>query len=228
VAALKEAYKKYQKLIVAIGPLPSEIAREFDKKMVLDFIVEDIDEIVKENQEGIDKIVQIVSDLKSFTHSNPEAVFIQADFNKAVKNTITVTRNECKYVADVKCSLAELPAVPCNLREINQVLLNILVNAAQAIRSQKRGAKGLIQIATFDEPAHIRCEITDDGPGILPENLNRIFEPFFTTKPPGEGTGLGLSISYDIIVNKHRGEFLVESALGHGTKFIIKLPKKQN
>lgn len=228
VAALKEAYKQYQQLLVKIGPLPSEIEREFDKKLVLDFIIEDIDEIVKENKEGIDKIVQIVSDLKSFTHSSPEEVFKPADINKAIKNTITVTRNEFKYVADVKCELAELPEVQCNLGEINQVLLNVIVNAAQAIKSQKRVGKGLIQITTLNEEDLIRCEITDDGPGILPENLNRIFEPFFTTKPPGEGTGLGLSISYDIIVNKHRGAFLVDSTPGQGSKFIITLPKKQS
>jgi PAS domain S-box-containing protein len=226
VAALKEAFNKYQSLIGKIGPIPSELQKEFDKKLVLDFIIGDIDEIVKENKEGIDKIVQIVGDLKSFTHTNPEATVKPADLNKAIKNTLTVARNEIKYLAEVTCELAELPEIPCILSEINQVLLNIIINAAQAIKSQKRQAKGHIRIVTSDSGDYVSCEISDDGPGILPANLGRIFDPFFTTKPPGEGTGLGLSISYDIIVNKHQGELLVESALDKGCKFIIKLPKK--
>lgn len=102
--------------------------------------------------------------------------------------------------------------------------MNILVNAAQAIESQERPTRGQITLRTYQDGTAVVCEIEDDGPGIPPENLRRIFDPFFTTKPSGKGTGLGLSVSYDIIVNKHKGQILVESAIGHGTLFTIRLP----
>ena len=137
-----------------------------------------------------------------------------------------LARNEIKYVAEVDAELGDLPEIQCRGDEINQVLLNLLVNAAQAIRSQKRQEKGTIRVRTWYEAERSRvvCEISDDGPGIRPEHLNRVFEPFFTTKPPGEGTGLGLNISYDIITRKHGGLMTAASEPGAGAVFRFELP----
>jgi signal transduction histidine kinase len=114
--------------------------------------------------------------------------------------------------------------VLCNAGQINQVLLNIMVNAAQAIKGQQRDNRGTITVCTYTESDYLVCEIKDDGPGIPPETCDHIFEPFFTTKPVGKGTGLGLSVSHDIIVNKHQGRIEVKSEVGHGTCFRVCLP----
>jgi len=120
--------------------------------------------------------------------------------------------------------ISEVPPIICNTGQINQVLLNILMNAAQAIKSEERDDKGKITIKTYATDDDVICEISDDGPGIEPDKLQKIFDPFFTTKPVGMGTGLGLSISYDIIVIKHKGVLLVDNSAGKGTTFTIKLP----
>ncbi len=119
-----------------------------------------------------------------------------------------------------------MPHIYCNASQINQVFLNVLVNAAQAIKSKEREGKGTITIRTYATDDQAVCEISDNGTGITSENLPRVFDPFFTTKPVGSGTGLGLSVSYDIIVNKHKGELLADSTVGEGTTFTIKLPIK--
>jgi signal transduction histidine kinase len=129
-------------------------------------------------------------------------------------------------VAEVQKEFSEIPLVECIGGEINQVFLNIIVNAAQAIKTQNHPDKGTIKIRTFNDREHVYCEIIDDGPGIPGKIINRIFDPFFTTKEAGKGTGLGLNISYDIIVHKHMGDLLVESKEGEETKFTIKLPIK--
>jgi len=146
------------------------------------------------------------------------------DLNEGIKATLVVTRNAIKYDADVETDLSQLRLIYCHSGQINQVLLNILVNAAQAIKTQERDDRGTITIRTYASDDGVVCEISDDGPGIPAEVVSKIFDPFFTTKPPGKGTGLGLSVSYGIIVNKHNGELLVDSTVGEGTKFTIKLP----
>jgi len=130
-------------------------------------------------------------------------------------------------VAEVTESFGEIPKIYARGGELNQVVLNILVNAAQAIEGQKRSEKGTIKIATKLSGSYVIILISDDGPGIPAEILSRIFDPFFTTKEPGKGTGLGLSISYDIIVTKHKGKLSVESEVGKGTTFKIELPLTQ-
>jgi len=138
---------------------------------------------------------------------------------------LIVAQNELKHAAEVVLDLGELPCVPYTVRDINQVLLNILVNAAQAIEYQEqRESDGMIRIRTYATDDAVVLEISDNGPGIESVALGKVFDPFFTTKPPGKGTGLGLSISYDIITNKHNGQLLVDSTLGEGTTFTIKLP----
>jgi len=120
--------------------------------------------------------------------------------------------------------LGDVSFVPCHAGQLNQVFLNIIVNAAQAIKMQDRPNKGTITIRTYQEDRHIVCEISDDGPGVPNEVIDKIFDPFFTTKQVGQGTGLGLSVSRDIIVNKHQGQLLVKSTTGQGATFTIKLP----
>ena len=120
-------------------------------------------------------------------------------------------------------NFSEIPLIECVGGEINQVLLNIIVNAAQSIKSQNRKEKGLIKIQTFSKDEYVVCKVSDDGPGIPKEIIDKIFDPFFTTKEAGKGTGLGLAVSYGII-KKHQGSIVVESEVGKGTTFTIKLP----
>ena len=123
--------------------------------------------------------------------------------------------------------LEDLPSVPCNPEQVNQVFLNLVVNSAHAIESQHRLEKGKITIRTWYDSSNVFCSVTDDGPGIPPEVRRRIFEPFFTTKQPGKGTGLGLSISYDIVVHKHGGTLDVHCPPEGGTVITLSLPLRQ-
>jgi signal transduction histidine kinase len=135
-----------------------------------------------------------------------------------------LAKNQIKYDVDIKTEFSEVPPILCEPGKINQVFLNILMNAAQAIKVQERSEKGTITIRTYRTDDAVVCEIADDACGISSDALSKIFDPFFTTKPVGEGTGLGLSVSYDIIVIKHKGKLLVDSTVGEGTKFTIQLP----
>jgi signal transduction histidine kinase len=146
------------------------------------------------------------------------------DLNAGIESSIVVAWNEIKYVSELRKNLGEIPHVIANGSELNQVILNILVNAAQAIGNAPREGKGVIEITTRLEHDIVILSIHDNGPGIPEEILAKIFDPFFTTKEPGKGTGLGLSISWDIIVNKHGGKIWVESEVGTGTTFYISLP----
>jgi signal transduction histidine kinase len=150
------------------------------------------------------------------------------DINQEIEMATILTKNEWKYVAEMKLNLAEdLPMIFCRVDEINQVLINLIVNASHAIADKKEttGADGTINIATSIEGNDCKITITDTGKGILPENMDRVFDPFFTTKDPGKGTGQGLSLSHDIIVNKHGGQIYLESDYGHGTTVTVKIPK---
>ena len=194
------------------------------KDMKIDFILEDIKELFDDSKEGLDRVTNIIRNLKDFSRVGHAEDFAEYDLNTGIETTLVVARNEIKYDADVKMDFSEIPPICCNSGQINQVFLNILLNATQAIKSQEREGMGNITIQTYATEDEVVCEISDDGPGIAPDKLPKIFDPFFTTKPAGKGTGLGLSVSYDIIVNKHKGKLLVESTVGKGTKFTIKLP----
>lgn len=188
------------------------------KKMKIDFILEDIKSLLDESRDGAERVRRIVQDLKSFSHVD-EAECKSVSINECIDTTLNMLRNEIKYVADVEQEYdPDLPMLLCFPQQINQVFMNILVNAAHAIEGH-----GMIKIKTLRESENIIVRISDTGKGIAPENLTRVFEPFFTTKEVGKGTGLGLSISYDII-KKHGGIMNVESEVGVGTTFIIRLP----
>ena len=195
-----------------------------EKRRDLPYIRTEIDAIFNESADGFSRIMGIVGNLKNFARIDQGEGFEPYDVNAGIQGTLVVAMNEIKFIADVKLELGAVPRVMARGSEINQVFLNILVNAAQAIESQHRQKKGTIELKTYEEPGHAVIRIRDDGPG-MPESVRkRIFDPFFTTKAPGKGTGLGLSISYDIIVTKHGGSLQVDSDPQTGTTFTIALP----
>jgi PAS domain S-box-containing protein len=217
--SIAKVRKAWEAARAAAGPVIEGIESEMD----LSFVFSEFDTIFAESTEGFSRIMRIVGNLKNFSRVDQSAEFELYDINGGIESTLVVAWNEIKYVADMRKDFGVLPPIRARGGEINQVILNILVNAAQAIESQKRPGKGLIEIETRIEGERARIVIRDDGPGIPDAIKTRIFDPFFTTKEPGKGTGLGLSISYDI-VNKHGGTLSVESAPGQGTAFVIELP----
>lgn len=211
----------------ALGECKLLDPRLFDQlsaKYDLEYTLDEATSIFAESDDGFARIMKIVSNLMSFSRMEQKSDFEIYDINAGIESTLVVAWNELKYVAEVRKFLGELPPIFAMGGEINQVILNILVNAAQAIASQKRAEKGLISIATKISGPYAVILVSDDGPGIPDEVRSRIFDPFFTTKEPGKGTGLGLSISYDIVVSKHRGRLSVESEIGKGSTFKIELP----
>jgi two-component system, NtrC family, sensor kinase len=187
----------------------------------LSYILTDIPNLINESSQGTARIRDIVVDLKNFAHPG-KAEFISADISKNIESTLNVVWNELKYKATVLKDYGELPPVMCNPQQLNQVFMNILVNAAQAITD-----RGEIAIKTRHLDEHVEITIRDTGCGIPKANISRIFNPFFTTKEVGKGTGLGLNVAYNI-VKKHNGTITVESQVGQGTTFIIKIPVHQN
>ncbi len=203
-----------------------EIISKYKKENHVDFMIEDVRDLVSESLEGVDRITSIVKNLRSFSRIDQMGEIKEYDIREGIISTLVIAKNSYKYVAEVKTEFQEIPMIQCMPNEINQVFLNIIVNAAQAIESEQRREKGLILIKVYEEDDFVCCSIYDDGPKIPESVINKIFDPFFTTKEAGKGTGLGLNISYDIIVNKHKGKLLVKNCPEKGVKFIIKLPKK--
>jgi two-component system NtrC family sensor kinase len=187
----------------------------------LDFVIGDLKNVVAESLEGTERVRKIVSDLKGFAHAD-DGKMQYANLNAGLDSTLNIVWNELKYKCDVKREYGSIPDILCHPMQLNQVFMNILVNAAQAIEN-----RGEIAVRTWSEDGSVCVRISDTGVGIPRENLSRIFEPFFTTKEVAKGTGLGLSIAYDI-VKKHRGTIEVESEVGKGTSFTIKLPVEGN
>ncbi|MBN2724530.1 MAG: PAS domain S-box protein [Deltaproteobacteria bacterium] len=194
-----------------------------------DFLLEEVPSAISDAASGIERISHIVRAMKNFSHPGQEEKTL-SNINEGIENTVTVCRNEWKYVADMELDLDQSsPLVPCHLGELNQVFLNMIINAAHAIEEKGGGQndKGKIKISTSYTDNWFIVKISDSGSGIKSENLNKIFDPFFTTKAVGKGTGQGLSIAYQLVVEKHSGHIDVESDLGKGTTFIIKLPVEE-
>ena len=198
----------------------AEIAARLD----LEYVLEEIEALISESDEGFKRIIDIVQNLKTFARVDSKPVMGQYDLNEGIKSTLVVVRNELKYVADVELDLEPMPPIRALGSEINQVVLNILVNAAQAIGAQGRKDRGKILVTTKLEGDWVILAIGDDGPGIPEESRLKVFDPFYTTKPPGKGTGLGLSISYDIITRKHGGNIALGTSDLGGALFTIALP----
>lgn len=214
------AYEKIEASMPEFGASFSEL-HELQEKLRFDDEKQDILVLISESQQGVERVTKIVLDLKNFSHMESQDQWIIGDIHQGIESTLNVIWNELKYNCEVRREYGVLPQVECLLSQLNQVFMNLLVNAAQAIET-----KGIITIRTGTEDDTVWIEITDTGKGIAPENLGHIFDPFYTTKPVGKGTGLGLSVSYGII-QKHHGRITVESLPGKGTTFRIWLPVRQ-
>jgi two-component system, NtrC family, sensor kinase len=189
----------------------------------LGFLKADIPMLMEESREGIARVKTIVQSLKEFSHADAGDEWQLADLHKGLERTIKVAWNELKYKAEVIREYGDIPPIECLPHQLDQVFLNILVNAAHAINDVPQNARGAVTVRTEHIGERVTISISDTGCGIQPENLSRIFDPFFTTKKIGKGTGLGLSVSYGI-VRKHHGRIDVVSEPGKGSTFTISLP----
>jgi signal transduction histidine kinase len=207
--AVKENQDNYESALQAI--------QQQEEKEHLSFLLEDIDNLLVESREGTIRVRDIVQGLKNFARLD-ESQMQDCDINIGLQDTIKIAWNDLKYKCALNLDLGEIPVIHCNPGQLNQVFLNLIINAADAMQDE-----GNLSITTRACESHVIVTIQDTGSGIPPEVLSRIFDPFFTTKPVGEGTGLGLSISYGII-SKHQGTIEVASTVGQGTTFTIKLP----
>jgi PAS domain S-box-containing protein len=194
----------------------------------LPFLSKEIPQAFARTLEGVERVAAIVRAMKEFAH--PDSVqHNYADLNHALETTLTVARNEYKYHAQIDTRLGELPLVNCNVGELNQVFLNLIVNAAHALAASGQDAStGRITIVTAAADRQVSVSITDNGCGIPAENLDKVFDPFFTTKPVGLGTGQGLAIARSIVTEKHGGRIQVHSVIGSGTTFTIHLPVQRD
>jgi len=213
------AYEQLEKAIETKSMLDN--VNEIKNEVELDYLKEDITDLIAESQEGVTRVKQIVQDLKDFSHVD-EAEWQWVDLHKGIDSTLNVARNEIKYKAEVVKEYGSIPQVECIPSQLNQVFMNLVVNAAHAIED-----RGLITIRSGKDDDKVWISVTDTGKGIPDDVKKRIFEPFFTTKPVGKGTGLGLSLSFGII-EKHGGEVVVESEVGVGTTFKVILPIEQS
>ena len=185
----------------------------------IEYLKEDIPTLMAESKEGITRVRTIVQNLKDFSRADTTQEWVMADLHHGIDSTLSIVANEIKYKAEVTKEYGAIPDIECLPSELNQVFMNLLVNAAHAIDAER----GAITVRTGVRDTHVWVEVRDNGSGISRENQARIFDPFFTTKPVGKGTGLGLSLSYGI-VKKHDGQIEVESELGVGTTFRVVLP----
>jgi PAS domain S-box-containing protein len=215
---------------VRLGKVTSELVQKLDNTMEqieLDYLRVEIPLAIRQSMDGIQRVTEIVKAMKEFSHPGVDKK-VATDVNKAIENTLTVARNEWKYVADIHVELEpDLPQIICLPGEINQALLNIIVNAAQAIQDvtqEGHEEKGVITLKTIAEGDWVEIQIKDTGPGIPEYARPHIFEPFYTTKEVGKGSGQGLAIAYNIIEIKHGGKLAFETQVGEGTTFRIRLP----
>ena len=233
---LRSAFDDFDKLFDsmnrAAGMLPEGAQREaykhelaeLERKYDVEYLRTEVPKAFTRTFDGVERVTNIVKAMKEFAH--PDANEQNAvDLLHALETTLLVASNEYKYVAKVRTEFAELPQVVCNVGELNQVFLNLIVNAAHAIKdSGKDCESGQITIRAAAEGDQAVICVSDNGCGVPKENLSKLFDPFFTTKEVGRGTGQGLAISHAIVVDKHGGEISVSSELGVGTQFTVKLP----
>ncbi len=210
----------------AVSPEVVEATEAAMEDADLDYLNEEIPNAIRQSLEGIERVTQIVAAMKEFSHPG-QAEKQPTDINRQIESTVTVSRNEWKYVAELTTDLdPSLPPVPCLASELNQVFLNIIVNAAHAIREVvgESGEKGRITVTTRLHGPWVEIRIADTGSGIPDHARAKVFDPFFTTKEVGKGTGQGLAIAHSVVVDKHQGTLSFETEMGKGTVFVIRLP----
>jgi PAS domain S-box-containing protein len=199
----------------------AEIVREAEAEAEIDYLAQEVPSAVRQSLEGIERMATIVRAMKAFSHPGQDQQ-APADLNEALKATLTVARSETKDVADVVLELGEIPPVMCHLGDLNQVFLNMIVNAADAI--EEKGERGEIRIRSRVDGEHVEIQVSDTGAGI-PESIRlKVFDPFFTTKDVGRGTGQGLALARAVVQDKHDGVISLRSQAGVGTTFTIRLP----
>ena len=232
IADLQKVLEEFKSLLSSVedGSVTTEKIAKVKTVMEdvdLDYLLDEIPISIEQSLEGIDRVAHIVRAMKEFSHPGSKEK-IPVDINKAIETTITVSRNEWKYVAEMETDFhIELPMVPCLPGEFNQVILNMITNAAHAIGTivgDGSNGKGVIKIVTSCNGGWAEIRISDTGTGIPEANKDKIFNPFFTTKEVGKGTGQGLAIAHNVIVERHGGQIIFETEESKGTTFIIRLP----
>ena len=220
--ALMALIEGYANALAADDPASArETIRGMRERLDFDFISGDLPQLLAESREGIERVTKIVQDLKDFSRVGRDEPMRPSDLERGLESTLNIVWNDLKYKVRIEKHYGTLPLVECHASEINQVLMNLLINAGQAI-----GERGTISLATGSEDDEAWITISDSGCGIPEEALQKIFDPFFTTKPIGRGTGLGLAICYSIVA-KHHGRIEVSSRVGAGTTFRVVLPVRQ-
>lgn len=225
---LRKLIEQYRALVEAavesrFNPDALERIRATEAEIDLEFILDDAPKAIAQGLDGVQRVASIVRAMKDFSHVKG-GVVETVDLNHALQSTLTVAKNEYKYCADVQTDFGPLPSVECYPSELNQVFLNLLVNAAHAI--QDKGGRGLITIATRSLDTEVEIAIADTGTGIPDEIRDKIYDLFFTTKQVGRGTGQGLYLAHQIVVGKHGGTLACESRVGEGTTFRIRIPAR--
>ncbi|HRH81148.1 MAG TPA: ATP-binding protein [Thiobacillaceae bacterium] len=215
-----QAYEAAERSQTVKSPACAEVAG-LREELDLEFLKVDIPDLLSESRDGINRVRKIVQDLKDFSRLDSSPEWQYADLHKGLDSTLNIAHNEIKYKADVVKEYGDIPEIECLLYQLNQVFMNLMVNAAHAMD----GPRGTITLRTRREGENVVVEVSDTGKGIPVEIRERIFDPFFTTKPVGQGTGLGLSLAYGII-QKHHGRIEVDSEVGRGTTFRVTLPIK--
>ncbi|AQT10208.1 MULTISPECIES: ATP-binding protein [Pseudomonas] len=214
------AYRQAEEAIAA--PELRKHLQSLRESIDLDFLQQDIPVLIRESKEGIGRVAQIVKDLKNFSRVDSDQQWQLASLQQGIDSTLNIVANELKYKADLVTDYQPLPEIECLPSQLNQVVMNLVVNAAQAIGPER----GTITLRNGVDGERVWLEVSDSGCGIDQEHLAKIFDPFFTTKPVGQGTGLGLSLSYGI-VKKHGGQISVQSQPGVGSTFRVELPIRQ-
>jgi PAS domain S-box-containing protein len=228
LARLRTEYRRAIKRLVERAPAQTVLPEleALESGLDIEFLSQEIPKAFERTLEGVERVAAIVRAMKEFAHPD-SAQHNYADLNHALATTLTVARTEYKYHAEVETRFGELPQVNCNVGELNQVFLNLIVNAAHALaESGKDSSTGRITIVTAAAGDQVTISISDNGCGIPQENLDKVFDLFFTTKPVGRGTGQGLAIARSIVAEKHGGRIDVHSVVGEGTTFTLHLPVK--
>ncbi len=226
---LQAMTKRYTELIDLKNPETKQKLLSINEYYDLDYLLGRVPESIARAISGVDRVSTIVKSMKAFSHHSASKKNL-ANINEGIENTLVVTRNEYKMIADVETHFGENCDVYCNIGDLNQVFLNLIVNAAQAIAerfSTTTEVKGTILITTQARPDHIFISVKDNGCGIADTVIEKIFDPFFTTKSMGQGSGQGLSLCHRVVVNQHGGNIKVDSQLGEGTEFKVYLPITQ-